>query len=792
MKTRSRPFPTAWILVLAVLLASAPAPLRAAEPIPLTASDDSSKSSFTTWNVSGGGTNAPSAENDYVAEGYTIRTPTSGSSNEFAGNSIRFGNAASSRVGALAFCSANNAVVSFANEGAILQYGRFCPYVRSRTYTLGGTIAVASPLGVPYLLEWATTGNTNNIFHVTATIKGESDTELAIVSESDNSSGKVVLNPGSDTSFAGTLTIGSIADHSGAYRKANATKPVLCEYQGSKTWPGTIRLKGGSTLNAQWGSTKWTIGSLALDANSTLLTKIASTDTSTITLTNSLTTAYPVYLTTPDARTSTANTLKSTRWSVLTLPTDKGDLGDHLDDFVLATQPSLFPDSLPAVYLDVSTNAAGTTASLDLVQRQLVRLLEDNTLTAWRATGFETACTNAASWSDGAVPHGDADYVVDTTGFRLCFPPTELLTDSTYVFPGSSITLGNSNGGQIDLYSAADTVDVGVLRMLHNARFWPMCHVNGSHTVTVNGTAIHLLATGNKQSYIRIYGDRLYVVNAPLTGAGRLTIFNNSATSASQCGTIVFTAANTNFTGRIRLSASAKDGVYSPNTLLVTDGRQLGGPLDSFTYDALDLKFGSILAATNDVTLATANRGLFIDGSGVVDVADGATLVIGNTVTFADGATLDKTGAGTLALGGGMALQGASASLAVRAGCVEALCTNALDGVSTTFADGAYLLVDAEAQGDLGTYGAVDLSDNPFGGSLPVALRLPAPDENGIYAIGGIAVATVADAATARSLALSARKVRSHSVDFSVRENADGTATILARVYHPGFVLVVR
>lgn len=450
------------------------------------------------------------------------------------------------------------------------------------------------------------------------------------------------------------------------------------------------------------------------------------------------------------------------------------------------------------MYLEVSTNAAGTTASLDLVQRQLVRLVEDNTLTAWRATGFETACTNAASWSDGAVPHGIADYVVDTTGFRLCFPPTDLLTDSTYVFPGSSITLGNSNGGQIDLYSAADTIDIGILRMLHNARFWPMCHVSGSKTVAVNGTAIHLLATGNKQSYIRIYGDRLYVVNAPLTGAGRLTIFNNSSTSASQCGTILFAAANTNFTGRIRLSAGAKDGVYSPNTLLVTDGRQLGAELDAFTYDALELNHGSVLAATNDVSLSAANRGLFVGATnsvgtaGEIRVSDGATLAIGNAITFSDGATLAKTGAGTLALGGGMSLRGSSASLAVEEGFVEALATNALDGVSTTFADGAFLLVDAEARGDLGTYGAVDLSARPFGGSLPVALRLPAPDENGIYAIGGIAVATVADAATARSLALSARKVRSHSVDFSVRENVDGTATILARVYHPGFVLVVR
>ena len=55
-----------------------------------------------------------------------------------------------------------------------------------------------------------------------------------------------------------------------------------------------------------------------------------------------------------------------------------------------------------------------------------------------------------------------------------------------------------------------------------------------------------------------------------------------------------------------------------------------------------------------------------------------------------------------------------------------------------------------------------------------------------------IAVATVADAAKAQSLDLSARKIKDHSVEFSTRANADGTVTILAKIYKPAFVIVIR
>ena len=757
----------------------------------MTASDGNGESSFTTWKVSGGGTSAPTAANEYIDEGYNLRAPSQYDA-VFNGKSLTLGSYANDKNGVLIGYNRATQKITFANDGLFAEQGRLTAWSGAHEYTYSGTITVKSPLGCPFCIEIADAAshlaNTNVL---AATFKGEADTELAIVNNVANPDGYAILLPAADSSFAGTLTLGKVD-----YGRNQRLYPVRVEYRNQITWPGTIHVKGESELIPRYSSAKWTLGKLVLDSGSTLHTKLAGEDTSTITLVNSLVTEYPVSLTTPSSRTSTSSTLKSTVWSVLTLPTDKGDLGDNVGDFVLATQPSLFPDSLPAVFLRVSTNEAKTVASLDLVQRQIVRLTANNPLSAWRATGFETAVTNAASWSDGAVPHADADYVVDSADVKsLCLPPQELVEEGgRYEFPGASITLGSQ--GNVNLYAAAATTRIPVLRMHADARFWPSCF-DGSAPVVLEGDAIHLLATGGGTSYFRIYGNRIYTVKAPLSGAGRLTVFNNSS-SGNPRATIVFDADNTAFTGRIRLAAAAKDGVY--NTLLVQKGSDVGGALDSFAHDALELCNGSVLAVTNDVALSAENRGVAVGAGGaVVDVADGATLSLANPVTFAAGAALAKKGAGTLALGGAMLAPGGAAplagsgsagSLSVEEGFLQALATNAVDGVSVSFAGGAYLLVDMEAAGDVAKFGAVDMSDAPFGGSLPVAFDLPALPASGEYDFENIAVATVKSASVARSLAVSNRRIRRHSVKFSIRENADGSATILASIKSKGFVLL--
>ncbi|MBR1837358.1 MAG: hypothetical protein IJ783_08730 [Kiritimatiellae bacterium] len=786
------------LLLLTALLAAAVAATASGETLYMTADDATSgMSSFDNWDISGKAVGAPTPENDYVVdETYTIRAPSRYDA-VFNGNSLTLGSFAKNKYGVIVGYSRATQKMTFSNDGLFLEQGRLTSWSSGREYTYAGTITVKSPLGYPFLFELSDgTSHISNTNRLTATFKGAADTEFAIVSAAENPLGYVILFPAADTSFAGTLTIGKLD-----YGRIVRNFPVYVEYQGARTWPGTIRVRGDSKLIPQKSSSLWTIGKLVLDADSVLLTRLAGTATSTVTLKDGLVTEYPVNLTFPSARTSTANTASSTLWTVLTLPADKGDLADNVGDFVLATQPSVFPESLPAVFLKVEKDDAAALQSLVLEQRQIVRLAENNGLSKWAATGIDTAVTNAAAWSDGAVPHGDADYVVDTKDRSLVLPPQELLPDGrTYEFPGSSLTLGANN---VNLYSAAATTRIPVLRMANDARYWPACHPGKEgDEIVVEGDAIHLLATDSGQSYFRIYGNRLYRIKAPLMGEGRITVFNNSPAGSRPSATLVFDADNSAFKGRIRVSGST--GSYTTgyaNTLLVEEAGQLGGPLDEFTHDALELKLDSTLAAKKDVDFSTPGRGLFIDGSGAVDVADGATLTLGNAVTFSAGATLAKTGAGTVAFGAAPRAAGGSAALAgsgqaaaldVREGCVKALSTDALAGLALSFADGAYLLVDPAATGDVAARGVVDLSANPFGGELPVALDLPAPAADEEYRIDSIAVATVANAATAKALGLSAKKIRNHSIEFGVRENDDGTATVIASIARPGLVLVVR
>ena len=44
----------------------------------------------------------------------------------------------------------------------------------------------------------------------------------------------------------------------------------------------------------------------------------------------------------------------------------------------------------------------------------------------------------------------------------------------------------------------------------------------------------------------------------------------------------------------------------------------------------------------------------------------------------------------------------------------------------------------------------------------------------------------------AEGLTLSAKKIRGHSVKFTIRTNADGTATVLADVKARGFVIIIQ
>ena len=95
-------------------------------------------------------------------------------------------------------------------------------------------------------------------------------------------------------------------------------------------------------------------------------------------------------------------------------------------------------------------------------------------------------------------------------------------------------------------------------------------------------------------------------------------------------------ALNTNYTGRITLACGGwrtgtnweGNNMSKQVTLCVRDACNLGGPLASFTYDALRVRDCQILSVTNDVAFTEQTRGLFIDGCARFNVSSGNTLTL--------------------------------------------------------------------------------------------------------------------------------------------------------------------
>ena len=772
----------------------------------LTASDNSSSygnTSFNIWNKNGGGTEAPTSANDYVVDGgFTMRFPNGSYPSGgwvWPGKSLRIGTVGGS-LGILVITRTANSTHTFNNGGLILAKGRIQPWVGNYTQTFTGTITVTAPESAPFdVMLNDTASHTNQTFAIGGTLKGAAGTALRVYS---NTAYPAKFNlTTTPTAFAGTVIVGN----------GDATKQVTCSTDYNKEMPGGFLITTGSTLTAlqndkHWyigflelqsgasflppnSGTKWKIGDLTLDGESTLGFQISDANISTLTITNSLSVASGATLKFSGAPGESDTASRS--WVVMTLPQDKGTI--PLENFTLSGLPA-YPSALPRYTL--ATNAVDGVWQLLLTKTAHGYLaVNDDTGGYSAAAEVSSACTNAASWASGAAPCPGIDYAaVKDKGGLSSWPVVRTPYQSEpWVFAGDSLTLGT--GGL--LLPCAKDVTFSQL----------VLSANSTYIMSLPGSGTHLRGAvqtvGGSDAYpqkIQAYMRGLNAMDAEISGNGTIWVIGRNS-SGNPYGDVEFTALNTNFTGKVKLCAvgptesstknppSAAD--YEHERVFVTDARNLGGPLDAFRTDALELADYSVLEARNDVDMNVANRGITVTGNAGFAVPTTVTLSISNDITW--NGTARKTGAGTLAIGGDPRIaSGSTAALAVEKGYVKVLSTNALNCVSTTFANGAYLLVDPAATGDVATFGAVDLSATPFGGTLPVAFALPALGDNETYDYSNVAVCTVADATTAEGLTLSAKKIRGHSVKFTIRTNADGTTTVLAAVKASGFVITFQ
>ena len=742
----------------------------------LTTSDGSGKSSFDTWNISGGGTEKPSAENDYVVNGGKyVRVRYN---RTFGGNTLSFGEVGGT-AGALIIQRADGNAghdIGFGNNGAILNQGYFTIWSQNRTPTLlnAGPLVVKAPENAPFRIQLGDGQNTNNAMTISATVTGEVGTALMLCAGTKPQTDSFTLT-GDMGAFKGRLIV------AGGREQANRNFfPVSAVLSGALG--GTLVVQPDASIRARYTDTVFTTAGLELEEGAILVARCTNSgkECGRIDVAESLSVA-PGGVTVQLSDEPYWTTTNGFDAVVLTLPQEKGTIPLERFTLDLAEEKTL---------LSLATNLVDGVWQL-VVHKEPHDLLSvnDSSSTSLNA-GILSCCTNAASWYSGETPHAGRVYMANKgSGGLADFPivRTPYYVNEPYVFAGDALVLGN--GSRLFLCSRDTTF--GLLAL--NANVTVPLALNGVPTF-LRGTIRLRSCSETYPQVFHAYFQGLNTIAAEVVGPGTLHVTGRSG-SGKPYGDIEFTALNTNFTGRIKVCSkvnnqAASEDSYRHERVFVTDARNLGGPLAAFKADALELADYTVLQPRNDVDLNVANRGVTITGNACFTVPEGVTLTVSNDITY-NGA-LKKKGPGVLALNGNARAGGETASLAVAEGFLRVGSTNALNGVTVSFADGARLIVDPAATGDVASFGAVDLSAAPFGGTLPVAFKLPELEEGGTHVYRGVAVCTVASRAAADALAVTAARIEGCRVSFAPRANADGTVTILADIGPDGLSIMIR
>lgn len=402
---------------------------------------------------------------------------------------------------------------------------------------------------------------------------------------------------------------------------------------------------------------------------------------------------------------------------------------------------------------------------------------------------------NAESWSDGTMPSNFsywARLAIRTTG-----------SNEDYVFPGQSFTL------------ADNTMVLGGNRRLSFGLFYwvggSFRVMNGHDPIVCGGKIITY--SGNLHN-LRCYNGSVLTLESEIEGGATLQVTDESGTGAPY-GNVALSGLNTNFTGKIWVNR----GNYVPGNfnnqfmrLQVSDGRNLGGRLPEFTYDALKLRYHGGLVAKADLVLDGAlNRGLFVDVAGAIHNGN-YSITLGWPLTM--NGLLMKNGAGTLVMDSSVSFldeNGARSDTPransnlfnVAGGKIKVKKYNAIDGLKVKFAVNTSMeLAFDPADENLTKYGILNSKTStpfvldPGVGTIPLSLDTSAcgdmtelPKKFGIVTVKN-------DPATIEAVRAKLPSIRPfenvhHRLVPRLNEG-EGTVTFELVVEHVGFRVILR
>ena len=328
--------------------------------------------------------------------------------------------------------------------------------------------------------------------------------------------------------------------------------------------------------------------------------------------------------------------------------------------------------------------------------------------------------TNAVCWSDGLEPHTGATYVAGKiNGENSIFWTPIQNTDTTYD-KFDTLILEEGTSFCIRHQSTRKAI-FNDLRVRGSVSFY--CPDVSS---TVLGGKIHIADDANLE--VASFKGRIFEVDSDISGGGNISFYTQSGTTAYKSLFYLY-GVNTNFLGKISVSTRATSGAtlgdkYS--TLYINSATALGGNLPAFTYDALTLKYKSVLnVGSRNIELPSeANRGVLIStGGGRISVSDGGTFTVNWPVVMSKNAHFYKEGAGHLVLGSALQFLKSNGDYSgttvptssnndlfyyvdIREGTVSVTDCNAVNGACVAFSNDTALVMSLDtANDDLKKYG---------------------------------------------------------------------------------------
>lgn len=674
------------------------------------------------WSSVEGGTNGvagvvPSPFDDFVIIGG--KRLRSGNKNNygdktgamnFGGNSLQLGDA--STEGALWIDAHTTA--RFDHDGLILKKGALCfsSYnTHGEPWCVDGKVTVQALASSPFSI-FTDDGN-NRMSNVTvvvaAALVGETGTGIRIGGASSAHAPQVTFVFSNPSGYKGSVVVGD-----GRYANNGEIWGSMALF-GAMSGVDAITVESGGCFGANDTDAEISAANVSFESGARLQVNVRG---SMVKATTSLAVAAGTQI-------CLGNTFNGSepiiRWPILQGPANSAFSEASFDVVRLNSCEN------GNVGLEVVTDNVAGTKTLYVSMKSMVTQILSLPNEGIKERG-NSSMTNRLSWSDGELPHTEADYYTKT---KLSTP---VMLDSRFTFQGDSLTL--DSGSTFAVFSKGLEL--------------PRLKLKGtSQILSGQGSLPYIVATGGIEVVgspkLASWDSRRITLASEMTGTGDIRCLGITGSSSAPQGIYAFEGLNTNFFGTVSVSQSIKNDSYRP-MLYLFDGRNLGGRLPEFNPRALSLADRACVCVTNEdraVTMAgDLNRGVYINVCGGFYPNHSAAVIEVRQPILLNG-KLQLEGAGRTVLAGEMTFEAADKTVsglpransnlvdvAANATLVAAN-PGCLDGCAVTLNAGSKLVLRVDAtDADLTRYG-VRLAktgsslalDGSFGGTLPLELE---------------------------------------------------------------------